>query len=173
MPWDPSSVAFLIYRPVMRLFKCQRRSDVFWPLNANEANTTTASSKSESKDDADGVILDLGPPQKPIVWAELLDTVKSVLPSKAWNSRSPDLCCLLCHVCAHSSLSWHTVFNTVNHIDVLICETLQPMICCCTEYEAGRLGRFLYETLKIAYYWKSDESIYERECGNMPGFAVY
>lgn len=97
-------------------------------------------------------------------------------------------------------------FNTVNHIDVLICKTLQPMICCCTEYEAGRLGRFLYETLKIAYYWKvfiwlllffllfyfdnvisflyklcvstfyyfqSDESIYERECGNMPGFAVY
>ena len=64
-------------------------------------------------------------------------------------------------------------FNTVNHIDVLICKTLQPMICCCTEYEAGRLGRFLYETMKIAYYWKSDESIYERECGNMPGFAVY
>ncbi|KAF8040092.1 hypothetical protein BT93_B2344 [Corymbia citriodora subsp. variegata] len=64
-------------------------------------------------------------------------------------------------------------FNTVNHIDVLICKTLQPMICCCTEYEVGRLGRFLYETLKTAYYWKSDESIYERECGNMPGFAVY
>ncbi|KAI0514027.1 hypothetical protein KFK09_010060 [Dendrobium nobile] len=64
-------------------------------------------------------------------------------------------------------------FNTVNHIDVLICKTLQPMIFCCTEYEAGRLGRFLYETLKMAYYWKSDESIYERECGNMPGFAVY
>ncbi|KAI5555015.1 hypothetical protein POPTR_019G054600v4 [Populus trichocarpa] len=64
-------------------------------------------------------------------------------------------------------------FNTVNHVDVLICKTLQPMICCCTEYEAGRLGRFLYETLKIAYYWKSDESIYEHECGNMPGFAVY
>ena len=35
------------------------------------------------------------------------------------------------------------------------------------------LGRFLYEAMKIAYYWKSDESIYERECGNMPGFAVY
>ncbi|KAL5722007.1 THO complex subunit 2 [Ranunculus cassubicifolius] len=64
-------------------------------------------------------------------------------------------------------------FNTVNHIDVLICKTLQPMICCCTEYEVGRLGRFLFETLKMAYHWKSDESIYERECGNMPGFAVY
>lgn len=45
-------------------------------------------------------------------------------------------------------------FNTVNHIDVLICKTLQPMICCCTEYEVGRLGRFLFETLKTAYYWK-------------------
>lgn len=45
-------------------------------------------------------------------------------------------------------------FNTVNHIDVLICKTLQPMICCCTEYEVGRLGKFLCETLRIAYYWK-------------------
>lgn len=45
-------------------------------------------------------------------------------------------------------------FNTVNHMDVLICRTLQPMICCCTESEVGRLGKFLCETLKIAYYWK-------------------
>ncbi|KAM5548811.1 hypothetical protein ABKV19_000291 [Rosa sericea] len=64
-------------------------------------------------------------------------------------------------------------FNTVNHMDVLICRTLQPMICCCTESEVGRLGKFLCETLKIGYYWKSDESIYERECGNMLGFVVY
>ncbi|OMO79630.1 hypothetical protein CCACVL1_13550 [Corchorus capsularis] len=53
----------------------------------NEANTTTASSKSESKGDSDGVIVDLGPPR----WAELLDTVKTMLPSKAWNNLSPDL----------------------------------------------------------------------------------
>jgi hypothetical protein len=45
-------------------------------------------------------------------------------------------------------------FNTINHIDALICKTLFPMICCCTEYEAGRLGRFLCETLKMAYHWK-------------------
>jgi THO complex subunit 2 len=45
-------------------------------------------------------------------------------------------------------------FNTVNHIDALICKTLQPMVCCCTEFEAGRLGRFLHDTLKMAYYWK-------------------
>ncbi|OMO88902.1 hypothetical protein CCACVL1_08125 [Corchorus capsularis] len=284
---DPE-VAFLIYRPVMRLFKCQRSSGVFWPLDDNEANTTTASSESESKDDSDGVILDLGPPRKPIVWAELLDTVKTMLPSKAWNSLSSDLyatfwgltlydlyvprnryeseiakqhaalkaleelpdnsssainkrkkdkeriqealdrltselhkheenvasvrrrlsrekdkwlsscpdtlkinmeflqrcifprCTFSMPDAVYCAMFVHTLhslgtpfFNTVNHIDVLICKTLQPMICCCTEYEAGRLGRFLYETLKIAYYWKSDESIYERECGNMPGFAVY
>lgn len=51
-------------------------------------------------------------------------------------------------------------FNTVNHIDVLICKTLQPMICCCTEYEVGRFGRFLCETLKTAYYWKVSEMIH-------------
>lgn len=51
-------------------------------------------------------------------------------------------------------------FNTVNHIDVLICKTLQPMICCCTEYEVGRLGRFLYQTLKIAYCWKVNNIYY-------------
>ncbi|PRQ48443.1 putative THO complex, subunitTHOC2 protein [Rosa chinensis] len=53
-------------------------------------------------------------------------------------------------------------FNTVNHMDVLICRTLQSMICCCTESEVGRLGKFLCETLKIAYYLKSEGSIYER-----------
>ncbi|XP_039040623.1 THO complex subunit 2-like isoform X3 [Hibiscus syriacus] len=285
---DPE-VAFLIYRPVMRLFKCQGSSDVFWPLDVSEtADIAMTCSESDSKDDSSRVIPDLGPPWKPTMWSELLDTVKTMLPSKAWNSLSPDLYatfwgltlydlyvprnvyeseiakqhaalkaleelpdnsssaiskrkkdkeriqealdCLTSELHKHeenvSSVrrrltrekdKWlsscpdtlkinmeflqrcifprctfsmadavycamfvHTLhslgtpfFNTVNHIDVLICKTLQPMICCCTEYEAGRLGRFLYETLKIAYYWKSDESIYEHECGNMPGFAVY
>ncbi|PPS08311.1 hypothetical protein GOBAR_AA12331 [Gossypium barbadense] len=285
---DPE-VAFLIYRPVMRLFKCQGSHDVFWPLDANgTADITVACSESESKDDSSRVILDLGPPRKPTMWSELLDTVKTMLPSKAWNSLSPDLyatfwgltlydlyvprnvyeseiakqhaalkaleelpdnsssainkrkkdkeriqealdrliselhkheenvasvrrrltrekdrwlsscpdtlkinmeflqrcifprCTFSMPDAVYCAMFVHTLhslgtpfFNTVNHIDVLICKTLQPMICCCTEYEAGRLGRFLYETLKIAYYWKSDESIYERECGNMPGFAVY
>ncbi|XP_022776562.1 THO complex subunit 2 isoform X3 [Durio zibethinus] len=285
---DPE-VAFLIYRPVMRLFKCQGSSDIFWPLDDNQAaNITIAYSGSESMDDSSCVVLYLGPPRKPTLWSELLDTVKTMLPSKAWNSLSPDLyatfwgltlydlyvprnryeseiakqhaalkaleelpdnsssainkrkkdkeriqealdrltselhkheenvasvrrrltrekdkwlsscpdtlkinmeflqrcifprCTFSMPDAVYCAMFVHTLhslgtpfFNTVNHIDVLICKTLQPMICCCTEYEAGRLGRFLYETLKIAYYWKSDESIYERECGNMPGFAVY
>ncbi|XP_044488002.1 THO complex subunit 2 isoform X2 [Mangifera indica] len=284
---DPE-VAFLIYRPIMRLFKCQGSSDVFWPLDDNDtSNITTANLESAPIGYPGKVVLDLGS-QKPIMWSDLLDIVKTMLPSKAWNSLSPDLyttfwgltlydlyvprnryeseiakqhaalkaleelsdnsssaitkrkkdkeriqesldrltselqkheenvasvrrrlsrekdnwlsscpdtlkinmeflqrcifprCTFSMPDAVYCAMFVHTLhslgtpfFNTVNHIDVLICKTLQPMICCCTEYEAGRLGRFLYETLKIAYYWKSDESIYERECGNMPGFAVY
>ncbi|KAM7467402.1 hypothetical protein LguiB_014964 [Lonicera macranthoides] len=285
---DPE-VAFLIYRPVMRLFRCQSCSDVFWPLDCDEVTTTTTAEKESEPTDSYGkLILDLGSSRKPILWSDLLGTVSTMLPSKAWNSLSPDLyatfwgltlydlyvprkryeseitkqhsalkaleelsdnsnsaitkrkkdkeriqesldrlttelqkheenvasvrrrlsrekdkwlsscpdtlkinmeflqrcifprCTFSMPDAVYCAMFVHTLhslgtpfFNTVNHIDVLICKTLQPMICCCTEYEVGRLGRFLYETLKTAYYWKSDESIYERECGNMPGFAVY
>ncbi|XP_024993820.1 THO complex subunit 2 isoform X1 [Cynara cardunculus var. scolymus] len=281
-------VAFLIYRPVMRLFRCQSTSDVVWPLDCDEIINSAAGKESELTDASGKLILDLGPSRKPIMWSDLLDTVRTVLPSKAWNSLSPDLyatfwgltlydlyvprnryeseitklhaalkaleelsdnsnsaitkrkkdkeriqesldrlsgelqkheenvasvrrrlarekdkwlsscpdtlkinmeflqrcifprCTFSMPDAVYCAMFVHTLhslgtpfFNTVNHIDVLICKTLQPMICCCTEYEVGRLGRFLFETLKTAYYWKSDESIYERECGNMPGFAVY
>ncbi|XP_071702863.1 THO complex subunit 2 [Rutidosis leptorrhynchoides] len=280
-------VAFLIYRPVMRLFRCQTTSstsDVCWPLDCDE----TSGKESDQTDISGKLILDLGPQRKPLMWSDLLDTVRTVLPSKAWNSLSPDLyttfwgltlydlyvprnryeseiskqhaalkaleelsdnsnsaitkrkkdkeriqesldrltselkkheqnvasvrrrlarekdkwlsscpdtlkinmeflqrcifprCTFSMPDAVYCAMFVHTLhslgtpfFNTVNHIDGLICKTLQPMICCCTEYEVGRLGRFLFETLKMAYYWKSDESVYERECGNMPGFAVY
>ncbi|XP_042502720.1 THO complex subunit 2-like isoform X2 [Macadamia integrifolia] len=281
-------VAFLIYRPVMRLFKCSNGSNVYWPSDdIEELNTSIADQQSESSASSANLVLDLGA-QNPTKWSDLLETVRTILPSKAWNSLSPDLyatfwgltlydlyvprnryeseiakqqaglkaleelsdnsnsaiikrkkdkeriqesldrltaelqrheenvasvrrrlarekdkwlsscpdtlkinmeflqrCifprCIFgmpdavyCAKFVHTLHSLGTpFFNTVNHIDVLICKTLQPMICCCTEYEAGRLGRFLCETLKMAYHWKSDESIYECECGNMPGFAVY
>ncbi|KAF6168558.1 hypothetical protein GIB67_005170 [Kingdonia uniflora] len=284
---DPE-VAFLIYRPVMRLFKCSSGAHAFWPFDDIEDSNKSNAEESELSVPSSKMVLDLGSSQKAIMWSDLLDTVRTVLPSKAWNSLSPDLYAtfwgltlydlyvprnryeseitkqhaalkaleelsdnsssaitkrkkdkeriqelldrltseLKKHVgnvsSVHRRLSrekdkWlsscpdtlkinmeflqrcifprcilsmpdavycakfvHTLhslgtpfFNTVNHIDVLICKTLHPMICCCTEYEAGRLGRFLFETLKMAYHWKSDESVYERECGNMPGFAVY
>ncbi|CAJ1936729.1 unnamed protein product [Sphenostylis stenocarpa] len=285
---DPE-VAFLIYRPVMRLFKSQKNPDVYWPLDdKNSASDASSNIESIRLDNSGSMVLNLGSAQNPISWSYLLDTVKTMLPPKAWNSLSPDLyatfwgltlydlyvpknryeseiaklhanlksleelsdnsssaitkrkkekeriqesldrliselhkheesvasvrrrlshekdrwlsscpdtlkinmeflqrcifprCTFSMPDAVYCAMFVHTLhslgtpfFNTVNHVDVLICKTLQPMICCCTEYEAGRLGRFLYETLKIAYYWKSDESIYERECGNMPGFAVY
>ncbi|XP_074582550.1 THO complex subunit 2 [Curcuma longa] len=285
---DPE-VAFLVYRPVMRLFKRMHGSDSCWPLDTiDHSNNETEENEIEPSNSSNDVILDLGSPRRSIMWSDLLATVQSMLPSKAWNSLSPDLYATFwgltlydLHVprnryeaeiakqhsamkaleeisdnssiaitkrkkdkekiqevldrltsefqkheqhvssvrqrlarekdkwlsscpdtlkinmeflqrcifprctfsmpdavyCANFVFTLHSLgtpyFNTVNHIDVLICKTLQPMICCCTEYEAGRLGRFLYETLKMAYHWKSDESIYENECGNMPGFAVY
>ncbi|KAG0493290.1 hypothetical protein HPP92_004284 [Vanilla planifolia] len=283
---DPE-VAFLIYRPVMRLFKCSG-SEIFWPLDVVDENFMESEENDCEPSSCHDIVLDLGPEKNPITWSDLLETVRSMLPIKSWNSLSPDLYATFWgltlydlyvprnryeaeiakqhaaikaleelsdnssmaitkrkkdkeriqelvdkitselqkheqhvasvqHRLSHEKDKWlsscpdtlkinmeflqrcifprcifsmpdavycakfvhmlHSLgtpfFNTVNHIDVLICKTLQPMICCCTEYEAGRLGRFLYETLKMAYYWKSDESIYERECGNMPGFAVY
>ncbi|KAM7255281.1 hypothetical protein ACFE04_020522 [Oxalis oulophora] len=280
---DPEA-AFLIYRPVMRVFKSRgSQNDNFWPLDSNHSI-----SESEPTEGNVDLILDLDPSEKSILWSDLLDTVRTVLPSKAWNSLSPDLyatfwgltlydlyvprsryeseiakqhaalkdleeqidnsnsaisrrkkekervqefldrlindlkrhednvasvrrrlsrekdkwlsscpdtlkinmeflqrcvfprCTFSMPDAVYCAMFVHTLhslgtpfFNTVNHIDVLICKTLQPMICCSTEYEAGRLGRFLHETLKMAYYWRRDETIYERECGNMPGFAVY
>nr|XP_027098247.1 THO complex subunit 2-like isoform X1 [Coffea arabica] len=285
---DPE-VAFLIYRPVMRLFRCHNHLESSWPLDCNDAVTgTSADKESGTADASSSLLLNLDSSRKPISWSDLLDTIRTMLPSKAWNSLSPDLYATFWgltlydlyvprnryqseiakqhaalkaleelsdnsssaitkrkkdkeriqesldrltmelqkheeHVacvrrrltrekdtwlsscpdtlkinmeflqrcifprctfsmpdavyCAMFVNTLHSLgtpfFNTVNHIDVLICKTLQPMICCCTEYEVGRLGKFLYETLKTAYFWKSDESIYERECGNMPGFAVY
>ncbi|MQL84853.1 hypothetical protein Taro_017363 [Colocasia esculenta] len=281
-----SEVAFLIYRPVMRLFRCSGDHETYWPLSIPH-DTENHPAEKEPEPSSD-VLLDRPSPQTPIKWLDLIGTVRSMLPSRAWNSLSPDLyatfwgltlydlyvprsryeteiakqhnnlkaleelsdnsssaimkrkkdkektqelldkliaelqkheehvasvserlayekdkwlssCpdtlktnmeflqrCIFprcvfsmldavyCAIFVHTLHSLGTpYFNTVNHIDVLICKTLQPMICCCTEYEASRLGRFLYETLKMAYRWKSDESVYERECGNMPGFAVY
>ncbi|CAO2181939.1 unnamed protein product [Urochloa humidicola] len=272
-------VAFLIYRPVMRLFKSTNGGDTCWPLDDNEEGESVSS---------EDLTLHLDSSQQSIMWTDLINTVRSILPAKAWNSLSPDLYATFWgltlydlhfpkdrydteikklhdnlkqlednsdnssiaisrrkkdkeriqdlldklnsesqkhqqHIasvvqrlarekdkwlssspdalkinmeflqrcifprcvfssqdavyCATFVQTLHSLgtpfFNTVNHIDVLVCKTLQPMICCCTEFEAGRLGRFFHDTLKMAYYWKSDESVYERECVNKPGFAVY
>lgn len=285
---DPE-VAFLIYRPIMRLFKPSRGSEISWPADISKSVAQLDGGKEmEHCNSSSELVLDLGSNSKSITWSDLLGTVHSMLPSKAWNSLSPELyvtfwgltlydlyvpkkryeselakqhaalkaleeisdnshsaiakrkkdkeriqevldrlssefqkqeqnvaavhqrlirekdfwltscpdslkinmeflqrcifprCVLSMPDAVYCAKFVHTLhslgtpfFNTVNHIDVLICKALPPMICCCTDFEAGRLGRFLYETLKMAYYWKSDESIYEQECGNMPGFAVY
>ncbi|KAJ6379604.1 hypothetical protein OIU76_016278 [Salix suchowensis] len=88
---DPE-VAFLIYRPVMRLFKCEGRLEVFWPLDNNETVTTTiANLEPEARECPGRVILDIGSLHNTVMWSDLLETVKTMLPSKAWNSLSPDL----------------------------------------------------------------------------------
>ncbi|KAL2653101.1 hypothetical protein R1flu_021229 [Riccia fluitans] len=281
-------VAFLIYRPVMRLFKPHKGSSSSWPADTSKSLVQADGNKDGGATGTNSeLVLELGPSRKPLIWSDLLQTVQSILPSRAWYSLSPELYATFWGLTLHDLYvpkkryetemakqrtalkilednsdnshaavakrkkdkekiqeildrlsaelqkqehnvttvhqrlvrekdSWltscpdflktnmeflqrcifprcvfsmmdavycarfvHTLhslgtpyFNTVNHIDVLICKTLQPMISCCTEYEAGRLGRFLCETLKMAYHWKSDEATYDKECGNMPGFAV-
>lgn len=50
----------------MRLFKCQGSSDVFWPLDNNDASSSTAAnSESEATEPSGNLVLDLGS-QKPI-----------------------------------------------------------------------------------------------------------
>lgn len=276
-----AEVAFHIYRPIMRLFKPHKSSSLGWPADVTKGKDDSTPLSSE-------LTLDLGPNQKSVKWSELIEVIKNFLPSKAWNSLSPELyttfwglthldvyiprkryeaeiakqrltfkaleessdnshaaiakrkkdkekiqevldrltseyqkqeanvaavhqrlvrekdtwlvscsdslkinmeflqrCifprCVMSMMdavyCARFVQTIHSLgtpfFNTINHIDALICKTLFPMICCCTEYEAGRLGRFLCETLKMAYHWKSSEEVYEKECGNMPGFATF
>ncbi|KAJ6663264.1 hypothetical protein lerEdw1_010400 [Lerista edwardsae] len=42
----------------------------------------------------------------------------------------------------------------------------------CTENEASRYGRFLCCMLDTVTRWHSDRAIYEKECGNYPGFLT-
>ncbi|XP_068267883.1 THO complex subunit 2 isoform X1 [Nyctibius grandis] len=42
----------------------------------------------------------------------------------------------------------------------------------CTENEASRYGRFLCYMLETVTRWHSDRVIYEKECGNYPGFVT-
>ncbi|XP_056665928.1 THO complex subunit 2-like isoform X2 [Monodelphis domestica] len=42
----------------------------------------------------------------------------------------------------------------------------------CTENEASRYGRFLCYMLETVTKWHSDRTIYEKECGNYPGFLT-
>ncbi|MCH94493.1 THO complex subunit 2-like, partial [Trifolium medium] len=63
---DPE-VAFLIYRPVMRLFKSQRTPDVCWPLDdKNAASDPSTKFESDPADYSDSMVLDIGSNKNPI-----------------------------------------------------------------------------------------------------------
>ena len=42
----------------------------------------------------------------------------------------------------------------------------------CTEYEAGRLGKFMRENFALLHSWKADEATYEKECHAVCGFNL-
>lgn len=62
-------VAFLIYRPVMRLFKCTTESEgeIFWPCAVIEEDNVTTTEKEAESVPRPAFILDAGPSQKPFM----------------------------------------------------------------------------------------------------------
>ncbi|KAK7244677.1 hypothetical protein RIF29_39502 [Crotalaria pallida] len=63
---DPE-VAFLIYRPMMRLFKSERAPHVCWPLDdKNAASDTSTNFESDPADHSSSMVLDLGSSENPI-----------------------------------------------------------------------------------------------------------
>jgi len=62
-------------------------------------------------------------------------------------------------------------FSTLQYYDKTL-KDLHQLVFRCTQHEAGRLGRFLHETLKTLDRWRSSEQIYLRECSSLPGFGT-
>ncbi|XP_041075794.1 THO complex subunit 2-like [Polyodon spathula] len=68
------------------------------------------------------------------------------------QQRTPNFCTLLCY---------DRVFSDIIYT-----------VASCTENEARRYGRFLCCMLDTVTRWHSDRAIYEKECGNYPGFLT-
>ncbi|XP_039622242.1 THO complex subunit 2 [Polypterus senegalus] len=68
------------------------------------------------------------------------------------QQKTPNFCTLLCY---------DRVFSDIIYT-----------VASCTENEARRYGRFLCCMLETVTRWHSDKTIYEKECGNYPGFLT-
>ncbi|XP_030637187.1 THO complex subunit 2 [Chanos chanos] len=70
----------------------------------------------------------------------------------AHQQKTPNFCTLLCY---------DRVFSDITFT-----------VASCTENESRRYGRFLCSMLETVTRWHSDRAIYEKECGNYPGFLT-
>ncbi|XP_076148464.1 THO complex subunit 2 [Alosa pseudoharengus] len=68
------------------------------------------------------------------------------------QQKAPNFCTLLCY---------DRVFSDIIYT-----------VASCTENESRRYGRFLCCMLETVTRWHSDRTIYEKECGNYPGFVT-
>ncbi|TSL89846.1 THO complex subunit 2 [Bagarius yarrelli] len=68
------------------------------------------------------------------------------------QQKTPNFCTLLCY---------DRVFSDIIYT-----------VASCTENESRRYGRFLCCMLETVTRWHSDKAIYEKECGNYPGFLT-
>ncbi|KAJ6973964.1 THO complex subunit 2-like isoform X1 [Populus alba x Populus x berolinensis] len=177
------------------------------PETSNETviTTTSANLEPEAREYSGRVILDLGSLHKPVMWSDLLETVKTMLPSKAWNSLSPDL------YATFWGLTLYDLYVPRNRYESEIAKQQAALkaleelsIILVQQLLKGRKRRKGFKNLSIVrlvssinmkkimpdavycamfvhtlhslgtpFFNTSDETIYERECGNMPGFAVY
>ena len=126
--------------------------------------------------------------------SEVMSRLKKEAPTwvaKQAVTRSPDQaeglnvftqCCIFPRVlfsqldaayCARFVLKMHQLktpnFSVLLYYDKVI-KQVAPAVSCCTRNEALRLGRFLAETLKLLEHWKSEASVYRKECQEHPGF---
>ena len=53
-------------------------------------------------------------------------------------------------------------FSTVTYFNQIFW-IQQQLVFSCTEYEAGRLGKFMRENFALLHSWKADEATYEKE----------
>uniref|UniRef100_A0A8C2FWW8 THO complex subunit 2 n=1 Tax=Cyprinus carpio TaxID=7962 RepID=A0A8C2FWW8_CYPCA len=68
------------------------------------------------------------------------------------QQKTPNFCTLLCY---------DRVFSDIIYT-----------VASCTENESRRYGRFLCCMLETVTRWHSDRAVYEKECGNYPGFLT-
>ena len=62
-------------------------------------------------------------------------------------------------------------FSTVTYFNQIFW-IQQQLVFSCTEYEAGRLGKFMRENFALLHSWKADEATYEKECHAVCGFNL-
>ncbi len=60
------------------------------------------------------------------------------------------------------------ISSIVDLTSVQVLRDFTHSIFCCTEAEAARLGRFLYETLSLIHHWKSSRDVYMKVIFSLP-----
>ncbi|XP_077862660.1 THO complex subunit 2-like [Saccoglossus kowalevskii] len=87
-------------------------------------------------------------------------------------------CCFTASDSVYCAKFVHTVHGLKTpNFSTLLCydrmfSDISYIVASCTENEASRYGRFLCAMLETLMRWHSDRHIYEKECGNYPGFVT-
>ncbi|XP_070553830.1 THO complex subunit 2-like isoform X2 [Ptychodera flava] len=87
-------------------------------------------------------------------------------------------CCFTASDSVYCAKFVHTIHSLKTpNFSTLLCydrvfSDISYIVASCTENEASRYGRFLCAMLETVMRWHSEKHIYEKECGNYPGFVT-